>query len=464
MRAPANPSGGPAGPMAGRPAVLPQPTSTPLPAIPQPQPVAPASNAPSQSLLDLFNAARTYDASYLATSAVAESAIYRARQADALNLPAASVGAALTHTEVDVPVYGRLSSNNQQITLQGRQPLFNLTNRATIDQAYRNLDLARADLDVAEQDLIVRLAQAYFDVLAAQDAVATNLANKNAITEQLAAARRNFEVGTATITDTREAQARFDLATAQQIASDNDLINRRIALDTLVGMKGVNPRQIVAPLALPALSPAGVEQWATIALDNHPSIRRAQLGLDIARLEVDKSRAAQYPTVDLVGSAGPSRSTGGAVALSGLPGTTTSATVGVQVNMTLFSGFAQQNRIRETLLLQDRSVQDVEAARRGVDQATRQTYYSLQSGRAQVQALEAAESSSLLALEATQTGYRVGVRVNLDVLNAQTQLYTTQQNLASARYNLLLGSLRLRQAAGTLSAGDVQSINYLLAP
>jgi outer membrane protein len=98
-----------------------------------------------------------------------------------------------------------------------------------------------------------------------------------------------------------------------------------------------------------------------------------------------------------------------------------------------------------------------------VDQTTRQAYYALQSSRAQVSALEAAESSSQLALEATQVGYRVGVRVNLDVLNAQTQLYTTQQNLASARYTLLLGTLRLRQAAGTLAPGDVQSVNFLLA-
>ena len=146
-----------------------------------------------------------------------------------------------------------------------------------------------------------------------------------------------------------------------------------------------------------------------------------------------------------------------------LPGATTTASVGVQMVWPLFTGGAVQNRIRETLALEEKSRSDLEGARRGVAQATRVAFFGVQSGLAQVKALEAAETSTKLALEATQLGYRVGVRVNLDVLNAQTQLFTTQRDLAKARYDVLVGSLRLRQASGQLLPTDVDRVNRLLA-
>jgi len=189
---------------------------------------------------------------------------------------------------------------------------------------------------------------------------------------------------------------------------------------------------------------------------------RAQLALDIARLETQKARAAGLPTVDAVGSVSAGRGAIGGT-LGSQPGNSSSASVGVQLNMPLYTGGQIQNRIKETLVLEDRSQNDLEAARRGVSQATRQAFYTLASGAAQVRALEAAESSSLLALEATQLGYRVGVRVNLDVLNAQTQLFQTRRDLARARYDVLLGTLRLRQAAGQVTAQDVAAVDRLLA-
>jgi outer membrane protein len=322
---------------------------------------------------------------------------------------------------------------------------------------------AQADLDTAEQDLIVRLSQAYFDVLGAQDALATQRTNKAAITEQLASAKRNFEVGTATITDTREAQAKFDLATATEIAAENDLRTKRIALDTLVGTTGVAPKPLTVPVALPQPAPANAEEWVTVADQQHPSVRRARLGMDVALLETEKARAGQLPTVDAVASLSGSDARGSLPNYSRSAGTTTVATVGVQLNYTLFSGGAVQNRIKETLSLEEKARNDLEAARRGVAQGTRVAYFGVQSGLAQVKALEAAESSSKLALEATQLGYKVGVRVNLDVLNSQTQLFTTQRDLAKARYDVIMGSLKLRQASGQLAPADVDTINALLA-
>jgi outer membrane protein len=422
-----------------------------------------ASGAKAQSLSELYEAARGYDAAALAARAQAEAARFRSAQSDALSAPSVALSGSATHAQTDVPtrpgISGRGNSSNVAAQLAARYPLINGSNRATQAQSAKSLELAQADLESAEQDLIVRVSQAYFDVLAAQDALTTTRANKAAITEQLASARRNFEVGTATITDTREAQARFDLATAQEIAAENDLRTKRIALDQLVGRQNSAPRSLLAPVVLPATMPTQVDAWVSQAEGSHPTVRRARLALDVAQLEIDKARAAEKPTLDAVASVGAQHNSGRSVPVDGL---SKSASIGVQFNWPLYTGGATGHRISETVALETKARNDLEAARRGVAQGTRVAFFGVQSGQAQVKALEAAEASSKLALEATQTGFRVGVRVNLDVLNAQTQLFQTQRDLARARYDVIVGGLRLRQASGQLSANDLTAVNQLL--
>jgi outer membrane protein len=412
----------------------------------------------AQSLLELYEAAHGYDATYLAARALADSATYRVEQTRALMRPSASLSANAGRVQTSPTVGENFGSNALAASINGRQPLFNRGNSATIAQAERSLESSLADLDAAEQELILRVSQAYFDVLGAQDTLETTRANKTAIAEQLASAKRNFEVGTATITDTREAQARFDLATAQEIAADNDLVTKRIALDQLVGRDNVAPRQLAVPVALPATVATPVEQLVSRAAEEHPAVRRAQVAYDVAQLETEKARAQALPTVDAVASV-----TGGhGTIAANATGYNSAGSVGVQINVPLYSGGAIQNRIRETIVLEERSRNELEAARRTVVQSTRQAYYTVQSSAAQVKALEAAEGSSQLALEATQLGYRVGIRVNVDVLNAQSQLYQTRRDLSRARYDLLLATLRLRQASGRLVASDVLGIDRLL--
>jgi outer membrane protein len=424
--------------------------------------VAWGSIAHAQSLDDLYKAAHDYDATYLSARSLAESAQYRAAQADALMRPSLSLESSANIGRVDT-AQGTGSFNNRAAQVAGRQPLFNRASSVTIDQAQRELEASTLRLETAEQDLIVRVAQAYFDVLAAQDALATTRTSKTAINEQLASAQRNFEVGTATITDTREAQARYDLATAQEIAADNDLRNKRIALDQLVGRSNVEPLGLTPPVSLPPVTPADADTWARQADAQHPSVRLAQLSLEVAKLETEKAQAGHLPTVDVVGSLSDSYNSGGSSGSQlSRSGTTKSATIGLQLNLPLFAGYSVQNRIKETLVLEDKSRNDLEAARRAVSLGTRQAYFGVQSLQAQVLALEAAESSSALALEATQLGYRVGVRVNIDVLNAQTQLFTTRRDLSKARYDTLVSGLRLRQAAGQLKPEDVSAVSRLL--
>ena len=434
----------------------------------------PAAHA--QSLQELYEAARGYDATFLSAKALLDSARYKAEQANALRLPSLGLNLTGSRSTSDTPASSTLNSTTNALSasLSGKQSLYNPANGATIAQAEKALEVSGADFEAAEQDLIVRVAQAYFDVLAAQDALATTRTSKAAISEQLASAKRNFEVGTATITDTREAQARFDLATAQEIATGNDLQSKRIALDVLVGRSNVTPNQLAVPVALPAVAPANIDEWVTRADGEHPLVRKARLGYDVAKLETEKAQAGNSPTVDLSASLGKGRANtngdvrvttagGSVVQPFSSSGSTGSTGVAIALNWPLFAGYAIQNRVKETVVLEDKARNDLEAARRGVAQGTRQAFFGVQSGQAQVKALEAAESSSQLALEATQLGYKVGVRVNLDVLNAQTQLFTTKRDLAKARYDVLLGGLKLRQASGRLKPEDVAAVSQLLA-
>ena len=426
--------------------------------------------ARAENLQELYQAGLGYDASYLSARASLDAAQYRLDQVYALRRPSVNLGISGGRSTSSTPdALSTQSANTTQYgaTVSATQSLFNRPNDKTITQAERALDVARSDFAAAEQDLIIRISQAYFDVLAAQDTLATARSSSAAISEQVASAKRNFEFGTATITDTREAQARYDLARATEIVADNDLTNKRIALDQLVGRVNVAPKQLAVPVQLPPVVPAALEEWVARGDAEHPLVRKARLALEIAQLETEKAKAGHLPTVALNANVGRGHSSTQGY-LQGVPpaydSTSPSTTAGVSVtlSMPLFAGYAIQNRVKETLSLETKSEDDLVAARRGVEQATRTAFYGVRSGTAQVAALEAAESSSQLALDATQLGYKVGVRVNIDVLNAQAQLYSTQAQLAQARYNVVMAGLKLRQASGRLTAEDIAAVNQLL--
>jgi outer membrane protein len=420
--------------------------------------------AQAQNLAELYDSARAFDATYQSAKLQYDANLSKAEQARAGLLPTAGVTAGVSRTgfQNSNPVTDRTFST-QNIALNATQPLYRPANLASYEQGQRQIDLAKAQLDAAEQDLIVRTSQGYFDVLAAQDTLAFVGAQKAAVAEQLASAKRNFEVGTSTITDTREAQARFDLVVAQEISADNDLRVKKIALDTLVGKTGAQPKGLLVPVALPAVLPLDVNAWVQQSELVHPSIRLAQNNVDIADLEIKKAEAGHKPTLDATASYNVQRNPSGTV--TSLPNTfrTNTTNIGLSFNLPLFAGFATQNRIKETLSLKDKAQNDLEGAKRTVALATRTAYFGVQSGQGQVKALEAAELSSQSALDANKLGYQVGVRINIDVLNSQSQLFQTKRDLAQARYNVLLGGLRLRQANGTLSQDDLRNINALFA-
>jgi outer membrane protein len=312
---------------------------------------------------------------------------------------------------------------------------------------------------------LVRVSQAYFDVLTSEDNLELVKAQKKAVGEQLASAKRNFEVGTATITGVRDAQARFDLANAQEISADNDLRIKRLALDLAVGLSNAKPKRLADNTKLIEPPADDVNTWVSQSESASSAVRQAQLALEIASLEVNKANAGHKPTVDAqLSYAGARNVNGTSTTALASSNHVFSPSAAVVLNVPLFAGFSTMYRVKETVALQDKARADYENARRSTAQATRTAYFGLVAGLSQVKAYEAAEASSQSALDANKLGYSVGVNINIDVLNSQSQLYQTKRDLAKARYDVLVSNLKLRQAAGTLTPADLQPINDLLAP
>jgi outer membrane protein len=424
-----------------------------------------AGSAQAQNLMSLFETARGYDATYKAAQSQYTANLSKGEQAKALLLPTVGLTANLNNTNFDrlTPPTGTFSAQSAALTLNASHPLYRPANSASYQQGMRQLSVASIQLKAAEQDLMVRLSQAYFDVLISRESLEFVRAQKTAVAEQLAAAKRNFEVGTSTITDSREAQARYDLVLSQEIAAENDLRIKRMALNQLVGLNNIEPKSLSSKAKLTAPELSSVDQWVRQSSEANPVVLQNRAALDIAKLETTKAEAGHKPTLDLVAGFTPTRYKDG-TGINAVQVDNNLTSVSLSFNMPLFAGYATQNRIKETLALEEKARSDLEAAERNVAQATRTAFFGLLSGIGQVNALQAAEASSQSALDANKLGYQVGVRINIDVLNSQSQLFQTKRDLAKARYDVLLGQLRLRQAAGVLTDADLASINALLNP
>jgi len=411
-------------------------------------------------LMQAWRAALASDAQLASARSQLQATRERVPQARAGLLPSVSASAALMPQSVDTNAGPTRDFTARTYAIQLSYPLFRLQNVESFEQSKLQVSAGEAQYALATQDLALRLSQAYFDVLAAQDNLDTLRAQMRAISEQLAAAKRNFEVGTATITDQQEAQARYDLASAQEIAARNDLEVRRAALAQLIGQP-VGELDVLRPgLALEGPQPASETDWVRNARDHNLVVQQQRIASEIARREIDRQRYGHYPTVDVVGSL--QRAENASYNFVGLR--SDSAVLGLQLSIPIYAGGGIEARVREAAASHARSQSDLENARRQAEQGARQAYLGLNSGLAQVGALEAAERSSRLALESNLLGYQVGVRINIDVLNAQQQLYSTQRDLARARYDALLNGLRLKSTAGTLGEDDVAQVNALLVP
>ena len=416
-------------------------------------------------LLQVYKDALTNDAQYASARAALAAGQEKAPQGRAGLLPAIGLSGSYNRSNLDASQAGldsnrTFSANGYSLSLS--QPLFRAANWEQYQQGKLAVAASEAQFAQAQLDLIVRVSQAYFDVLASQDALASVQAQKTAITEQLASAKRNFEVGTATITDTHEAQARYDLTIAQEFAGQNDLAIKLTALQQIIGKPAGDLAGLLPGVKLGTPTPPQIDTWVDSAETQNYGVVGQQLAVEIAKREIKKNRAGHLPTLDLVASRNHSNQSGSAQSQIGSVADTN--VIGVQWAIPLFAGFTVDSKVKESIALADKAGYDLENARRTAAQNARQAYLSVNNGLAQVKALEAAEVSSQSALESNKLGYQVGVRINIDVLNAQQQLFSTRRDLAKARYDTIMNGLRLKSAAGTLKEEDLVQVNGLLKP
>jgi len=424
--------------------------------------------AAAENLTQVYQDARGYDAQYGAARQALQAGLERVPQGRALLLPSLNLTgyATRSHLESDSknellqPSFERdVDSHGYALTFT--QPLYRRQNWLQADQAELQAKQAELSFGQAGQDLILRAAQAYFEVLAAQDTLALVRAQKAAIAEQLAQAKRNFEVGTATITDTHEAQARYDLAVAQEISSQNDVEVRSRALQQLTGkeyaeLKGLRPEVKLSPP-----DPNDMQSWVNLAEKQSYSVLVQDAAVEIARLEAQRNSAGHHPTLDLVASHSYTSQT--ASQISSIGSEVNNSSVGLQLAVPLYQGGGISSREREAAYNLERTRQELENARRTAALASRQAYLAVINGIAQISALDQALVSSQSALQSNRLGYEVGVRINIDVLNAQQQVFSTRRDLAVARYNTITNFLRLKAAAGALREQDLEEVSRALA-
>lgn len=420
--------------------------------------------AESADLLQVYRDAQSNDAQFASARAQLVATREKLPQARSGLLPQVfgTAGAQRTQADYSSPVDVTRYFNANTWQLQLTQPLFRWDRWETYKQGELAALAGEITFQQAQLDLITRASQAYFDVLAAQDNLYLAGAQKKAIGEQLEQAKRNFEVGTATITDANDAQARYDLATSTEIASQSALEVSRATLQQITGKSVDELMGLRSEAAIPGPAPADVNAWATQAEQANPQVSLAGYNLETAQRETNKAKAGHLPSVDLVASYGYTNAQGTATQLSNVGSRYNSGVVGVQLSIPIFTGGQIQSRVRETLALADKAASDLEFARRTAAQTARQTYSGVYNGLAQVKALEAAERSAQSAVESNQLGYEVGVRINIDVLNAEAQLFQTRRDLAKARYDTIMNGMRLKASTGALSEDDVVQINTLL--
>lgn len=424
-------------------------------------------HAQGADLLDVYHAALNQDAVFASAKASQQAGAEKLSQGRSLLMPSVNLNANTTANDVTT-TYGAgspfaASSGNKQYNSRGYgvtlvQPLFREQNWAAYNQGELQTAISEAQFKLAEQDVILRSAQTYFDVLIAQDTVKLAAAQKTAISQQLEQAKRNFEVGTATITDTHEAQARYDLIVAQELSAQNNLEIKRRSLQQLINADVGELKVLGNNFKLEAPNPNDVQKWVADAQQSSYQIVQAQAAYQIAEQEVARNRGGHLPTLDLVATYNKSISDGGSFGSTDV----LNKTVGVQLNMPLFQGGATQSKWREADANREKSKQDLENAKRNVELQTRQAYLGVVSGIAQVQALQQAVKSSESLLEASKLGQEVGVRTSLDVLNAQQQVFSTRRDLYQAQYNFLISQLRLGAAVGNLTEADVGLVNQAL--
>lgn len=416
----------------------------------------------AQVLADLLRSALASDPAVNGALSQIRAAEQRLVQARAGFGPSAALVLNKNETRYnEAPAFDLRRFASQQASLQITQPLLRVALLHARDVAQAQLEQAQAALAQARAESTVRLVEAALDVLKARDALALIGAQQIAAEEQLAAARRKFTVGNVSIIDVREAEGKIDTVAAQGIAAQAELDLKQQLVTELVGRAA--PELMDRGLAgeqMPVLKAADVLVWISDAQLASPQLRQAQLALLAAEAEVRKAWQGHAPTADLTYTYTMSSDTG--TVTSSFPRRGDTSQVGLSVNIPLFASGATHAKVRETEALRDKAQNDVDAARRAVQVGVRQNFSASLSQVGLARGLETATRSLDAAFQANRRGYEVGLKVNVDVLDAQTKLFESRRDLSRARYDAWLSFLKLKSFAGQLMDGDVDRLDALL--
>ncbi len=418
----------------------------------------------TENLADVYQAALASDPVYAAATASYQATLEAKPQARSALLPQISAFAGYSQIDQSFEdanaIFSSLSSTNfdsRNYGIRLDQVIFNRQARVQLHQADASIARAAATLANARQDLIVRVTEAYFEVLTAQDALEYLGAEKEAIKQQLEQATARFEVGLIAITDVQETQARFDLATAQELAAESGLA---ISIENLRALTGADTQQLetlneASPLPLP--EPNDIDQWVETASASNPQVIAAEYTWEIARQEIQRRKGERYPTIGFRAQTGDQINDGGFS-----EGTSSDTTLGLQLNIPLYTGGYIKSQVNEAASLARVAEHQLETTRRNVVRNTRAQYLNVLSQISQVKALQQALKSTRTAAEAAEAGFEAGTRTSVDVLIALSQTYAAQRDYSRARYDFILNSLRLKQAAGAVTETDISMINEWL--
>lgn len=348
------------------------------------------------------------------------------------------------------------------LTLQLIQPLFHIDSLLANNQAPLIIESAQAQFDQAQQDLLLRLAAAYFAVNEATDALSEADAQVAAMERQLLEVSKGYDAGTRAVTDVDDTRARLSAAKAQQIGARGDIQNARADLERLTGVRYERLAALPDGVSLPSPSPAEAEDWISQARTDNPQVRAQHAAVEVARIDVSRAQAGHSPTVDFVVSMTHNYSNHSLTTPDDYSTKASQKEIGIQVNLPLFAGGAIVTRVNQAEAAHEKARADLEAAERDAADAAQHAFIGVVSDLAQVDAFDASVSASENALKGNLAGFRVGYRTNVDVLNAEQQLYDARSHRSKARYETLLQGLKLKAAAGILQERDLETIAALM--
>lgn len=456
-----------------------------------------SNTAKAQSLKDIYLLAQQHDPTLAAARYGNNAAQEKLEQGKALLRPTINFTSGYNHSNTDITYTGSNSvfrNNNQSESFNTlnygvnvNQPVYRKQNSVQYQQSALQVQVADLELQQQQQDLLLKTAQVYFDVLLAQDKLTLNQAQKTAIASQLAQAKANYKVGVSTITDVDEAQSKFDVIQSQQIAASNEIENKKQAVQNLIGQYPADFKGIQSKIALILPTPDShaeianqnsvtqdaatdkavssqltpyLETWLQQAQQNNITLTIKKLNYALASKEVELNQAGHLPTLDAVASYNRSNANNG---INGFGNDLNNTTIGLQLQIPLYQGGAISSKVREALSNQQKAIEEIEIARRKAELDTRQAYLDITSSISQAGANEQSLHSTQSQLSSTTKSFKLGIRTNVDVLNAQQQVFNAKRDLLQTKYNYLLSVLKLKYASGLIQETDLDQINRQLA-